>query len=252
MLSSTATRNPFSASEAPAERSLRFAFATTWRTDHPATDELAEVIVTALRAAGHEVLDREVAVPGEAEGKDELTVLLAELSDDLTDYLARRPGAGVTSLAEVIEWENDHAEFELAHFGHELFEAALATGGRAGEEYEAARRRNLAWAIDTCLQPALEGVDVLLAPAYGPSWKSDLAVGGHPGPASPATTPAAIAGWPIMSVPIGLVHGLPVGLAILGRAHDEWTVLAAGRVIESLVDARGALGRPTWETPTRG
>ena len=241
-----------SASEAPAERSLRFAFATTWHTDHPATDELAEVIVTALRAAGHEVLDREVAVPGEAEGKDELTVLLAELCDDLTDYLARRPGAGVTSLAEVIEWENAHAESELAHFGHELFEAALATGGRAGEEYEAARRRNLAWAIDTCLQPALEGVDVLLAPAYGPSWKSDLAVGGHPGPASPATTPAAIAGWPIMSVPIGLVHGLPVGLAILGRAHDEWTVLAAGRVIESLVDARGALGRPTWETPTRG
>ena len=241
-----------SASEAPPDRSLRFAVATTWRTDHPATDALVDALVAALRAAGHDVIDREVAVPGEEEGSDELAVLLGELHDDLSDYLARRPGEGVTSLAEVVEWENAHAETELAHFGHDLFDAALATGGRAGDAYEAARRRNLAWAIDTCLQPALEGVDVLLAPAYGPAWKSDLAVGGHPGPASVATMPAAIAGWPIMNVPIGLVHGLPVGLAILGRAHDEWTVLAAGRVVESLVDARGALGRPTWEVPTRG
>ena len=241
-----------SASDPTPERSLRFAVATSWRTDHPATDDLFDAIVAALRAAGHDVIDRDVAAPGEAEGQDELTVLLAELHDDLSDYLARRPGEGVKSLAEVIAWENDHAASELAHFGHDLFDMALATGGRAGEAYEAARRRNLAWAIDTCLQPALDGVDVLLAPAYGPSWKSDLAVGGHPGPASAATMPAAIAGWPIMNVPIGLVHGLPVGLAILGRAHDEWTVLAAGRVIEALVDARGPLGRPTWEVPTRG
>ena len=241
-----------SASEAPPERSLRFAVATTWRTGHPATDELFDVIVAALRAAGHDVVDREVAVPGDEEGNDELAVLLGELHDDLSEYLARRPGEGVKSLAEVIEWENAHADNELAHFGHDLFDIALATGGRAGEAYEAARRRNLTWAIDTCLQPALEDVDVLIAPAYGPSWKSDLAVGGHPGPASVATMPAAIAGWPIMSVPIGLVHGLPVGLAILARAHDEWTVLAAGGVIEELVDARGALGRPFWESPSRG
>ncbi|HSN02143.1 MAG TPA: amidase family protein, partial [Acidimicrobiales bacterium] len=61
-----------SASEPPPERPLRFALATTWRTDHPATDALVEATVASLRAAGHDVTDREVAVPGEAEGADEL------------------------------------------------------------------------------------------------------------------------------------------------------------------------------------
>ena len=241
-----------SASEAPAPRAVRFGVAANWRTDHPATDALFDEVVSALRDAGHEVLVRDAALPGDQEGADELAVLVGELADDLSAYLAQRPGEGVASLADVVAFEDAHASVEQPHFGHDLFEQALASGGRAGGAYAGARARNLAWAIETCLAPALADVDVLLAPAYGPSWKSDLAVGGHPGPASVATMPAAVAGWPIMSVPMGLVHDLPVGLAILGRAHDEWTLLEAGRVIEGVVDARGGLPRPYWTPPTRG
>ncbi len=241
-----------SASEAPPARSVRFGVAGNWRTDHPATDALFDEVVASLRGAGHDVLVRDVALPGDQEGADELAVLLAELADDLSAYLAQRPGEGVASLADVVAFEDAHAPVELAHFGHDLFEQALASGGRAGEAYEPARARNLAWAIETCLNPALADVDVLLAPAYGPSWKSDLAVGGHPGPASVATMPAAIAGWPIASVPMGLVHDLPVGLAILGRAHSEWSILEAARIIEAVVDSRGGMPRPFWSPPTRG
>ena len=231
------------------EEPLTYVVAANWRTEHPATDALFDDLVAALRGTGAVVRERDLAVPGEQEGNDELTVLQCEIVDDLTAYLADRPGEGVSSLAEVVDYEDREAAREQRYFGHDHFLAALASGGRAGEAYAPARRRNLDWAIATCLEPAFEGAHVVLAPAYGPAWKSDLVVGGHPGPASVATMAPAIAGWPIASVPLGLVHGLPVGVAVLGRAHDEWTVLAAARALEALI---GPLTRPSWRAPRRG
>lgn len=229
-----------------------FSVATNWRTGHPETDQLFDDIVAALRAAGATVTNRELDVPGEQEENDELTVLLCELVDDLSEYLKGRPGAGVSSLAEVVAFEDEFRSREQKYFGHDLFTAAIETGGRSGAAYSAARRRNLAWAIDACLKPGLEGADVVIAPAYGPAWKSDLAVGGHPGPASVATMAPAIAGWPIMSVPMGLVQNLPVGLAVIGRPHDEWTMIDAARRLERVVAQHGALPRPLWNVPCRG
>ena len=98
----------------------------------------------------------------------------------------------------------------------------------------------------------MEGADVLIAPAYGPSWKSDLPVGGHPGPASPVTTPAAIAGWPILSLPMGLVDRLPVGLAIVGRPGSEWMMLDAAIRLETIIHAESPLPEPRWAAPSRG
>jgi amidase len=231
---------------------LRIGVAVNWRSSHPATDQLFDEVVADMHASGLRVGERELAVPGEAEGNDELVVLLSELSDDLSAYLKDRPGAGVASLADVIAYEDQFRDVEQAFFGHDFFLKAVDTGGRAGAEYAGSRERNLRWAIDTCLTPGLDGFDVVVAPSYGPAWKSDLAVGGHPGPASVATMAPAIAGWPIMSVPIGLVQGLPVGMAIIGRPHDEWTMLAVARQIEDIVALRGALPRPFWKPPVRG
>jgi amidase len=229
----------------------RFAVTTTWRTDHAPTDELIDRVVAELRAAGHPVAECAPAAPGEAEGGDEITVLLAELLDDLSSYLAERPGEGVRSLADVVAFENAHAAVELPFFGHDLFEAALAIGGRRGPDYAEARARNLEWATASCLA-ALDGVDVALAPAYGPAWKSDLALGGSPPHVSSGiTTPPAITGWPIISVPVGFVDGLPVGLAMIARPHAEWSLLDAARIVESLVgDVTRA--RPAWRGPVRG
>ncbi len=229
-----------------------FAVATTWRTGHPQTDELFDQVVAALREGGLSIVDREAAVPGEAEGNDEAAVLFAELYDDLSEYLAERPGEGVHSLADVVAYEDEHRDREQIYFGHENFLTSIMSGGRAGGLYADARRRNLAWALDTCLTPALADVDLLIAPAFGPSWKSDLVVGGHPGPASPATTAPAIAGWPILSLPMGLIGGLPVGLAIVGRAKSEWTILEGARRIERLVHQRSPLPLPSWSPPSRG
>jgi amidase len=226
-----------------------FAVATTWRTGHPQTDQLFDDVVASLRDGGLSIIDREAALPGEAEGNDEAAVLFAELFDDLSEYLAERPGEGVRSLADVVAYEDEHRDLEQIYFGHENFTTSIMSGGRAGGLYAEARRRNLEWAIETCLTPALVDVDLLIAPAFGPSWKSDLIVGGHPGPASPATTAPAIAGWPILSLPIGLIGGLPVGLAVVGRANSEWTILEGARHIERLVSP---LPLPSWSPASRG
>src|SRR5665213_1686466 len=235
------------------DRSPRFVHATTWRAEHTPTDRLVDGFVATLGRSGASVEGRPVATPGPEVVNDEFVVLLSELVDDLGAYLAARPGDGVRSLADVVAHEVAHAEDELPWFGHELFVQALATTGRSGDGYAAARARNIEWAVSTCLEPALEGADVLLAPAYGPAWKSDLVVGGHAAAVSSwVTTPAAIAGWPIMSVPIGLVHGLPVGLALIARPGDEWTLLAAAARVEALVAATDPLPRPRWRHPGRG
>ena len=234
------------------DKEIRFAVATNWRTGHGATDALFDQLVTNLKASGEIVIERTVAEADAQVGGDEVAVLLAELKEDLTSYLASRPGEGVKSLAEVIAYEDQHADIEQPYFGHEFFEQAQATAGR-DEAYREARARNLAWAIETCLTPALQDVEVLLAPGYAPAWKSDLTVGGHGSAlASPATSPAAIAGWPIATVPMGLVGGLPVGVALLARANDEWTLLNAARRIEAVVNATSPLPHPTFLAPQRG
>jgi amidase len=181
-------------------------------------------------------------------GEDEFTVLLCELHDDLSAYLAARPGEGPRSLSEVIRHEDAHAERELAVFGHDLLERSLATGGRAHRDYAGARERNLAWARET-LEAALGEGDVALSGAYAPAWKSDLVNGDHPAGVSPAIQAAAIVGWPILSLPVGLVGGLPVGLTLVARAGEEWTLLDAARLVERLV---APVGRPTWTVPGRG
>jgi len=226
-------------------RDLRVGVARTWRTGHRATDELFDATVLRLEAAGATVHDVVAAVPSSTVEEDELVVLLCELVDGLAAYLPTRGPEGPQNLPEVIAHENHHAGVELPYFGHDLFVQAVALGGRDTDTYRAARARNLAWALETCLVPALAGIDVLIAPTYGPAWKSDLVLGDQSSAISPITTAPAIAGWPIASAPMGLVQGLPVGLGAVGRPGSEALLLAVCRAIEQPA-------RPTFGPPTRG
>jgi amidase len=224
---------------------LRIGVARNWRTGHPATDALFEQAVDRIRGCGAELVDVSPAVPTDEVHADEVTVLLCELKEGMDRYMGSRGPGGPQTLAEVVAYEDAHAEIEQPYFGHELFEQALDLGGCDSDRYREARARNLAWALQTCLEPAMSGVDLMVSATYGPAWKSDLILGGHPAASSPATTAPAIAGWPIATVPMGLAEGLPVGLGIIGRPGSEAVMLALGAAVEQPA-------RPTWIDPKRG
>lgn len=212
-----------------------------WLTGEAAVDALFAERLAQLQAVGVRVAEVDVpALVDEVDG-DEVTVLTHEMADDLGDYLATRPGSPVRGVADVVRFNREHADLELADFGQEHLEAAAASGGRAGSAYAPARRRNLAWAVDATLVPALAtGADALVAPAYGTAWASDLARGDS-FRGGLVTTPAAIAGWPILTLPMGLVDGLPVGMSLVGPGGADATLLAIGRRIERVLGWGGRM-----------
>jgi amidase len=232
----------------------RIAVATNLMTGHPATDELFLDVVETARKAGTSFADITVLEVDAAIGGDEVTVLISEMSDDLTAFLKRRGGAGPSTLAECVDFENEHRDVELPFFGHEFFDQALASGGRDGEKYREARARNVSWAIDQCLTPALADVDCYIAPCYSPAWKNDLLLGGSGGAHwSQVTQAPAIAGWPIATVPMGIVGGLPVGLSIVGRPGSEPILLAVCAGFEDALNlAAGDALRPSFIAPEKG
>ena len=230
--------------------------AAGWLTGHQPTDDHFVEALRVLEVAGITLTPVEVQAPEAAVGEAELHVLLCETKDGLDAHLAARPGEGVRSLADVLAFNEAHAEAELAHFGQEFFALAEETGGAVNPTYADARARCLAWALDTALVPAITeagGPDFLVAPAYAPACKADLALGDPMIGGSAAITAAAIAGWPILCIPTGTVAGLPVGLVVVARAHDEARLLAVGHVVEAALGLRasGAL-TPAWHPVTRG
>jgi amidase len=227
---------------------------SAWLCGHAGTDDLFSTTVDIV--AAHVRAVRPVDVPFTASDvhADQVAVLLGELLDDMDAYLAQRPGAGVASLADVVSFNAAHADAELSVFGQEFLEGAVAAGGRRSPAYQRARERNVAWARDSCLGPAMAtGVDVLIAPAYRPAWKSDLTHGDQLSGGGAICTPAAILGWPILTVPMGLVDGLPVGLSILGPAGSEASLIAVGHALETALGLAASRSlRPAWRAPSRG
>ncbi len=173
--------------------------------------------------------------PEESMWADEYTVLLYEFREGLDAYLASSPAdIPVRSLADVIAWNVANAESELRWFGQEIFLEAAQTTDR--ETYQAARANSLRLAgaegIDRLL--AEHDVALLVAPTLGPAWKIDLVLGDRPGDGIGAGSLAAIAGYPHLTVPMGAVEGLPVGLSFISHKWSDHRVLQAGTAYESV------------------
>lgn len=232
--------------------SLRIGAVDAWRTGHAGTDALFDELLGVMTSDFVNLTASEmVATPEDAQA-DEFTVLVHELRSDLDVYLAGRvTGAGPRSVSDVVAFNLHNVSSELVHFGQEIFEMAAAGAGRRAPEYAVARSRNLEW-VRKHLLAALDENDVLIAPAYMPAWKTDFVLG-HPPAGGAVTTPAAIAGLPIVTVPMGLVAGLPVAVALVGGARSEEMLIATARRIEARL---GLAGDPQWGpqfvAPTRG
>ncbi|MGB3166475.1 MAG: amidase [Alteraurantiacibacter sp.] len=168
-----------------------------------------------------------------AMGRDEFTVLLYEFREGLDAYLAGSPAdIPVRSLADVIAFNEANADTEMRWFGQDIFVAALQTTDRAA--YEAARANSFRLAgpegIDALL--AKHDVAFLVAPTRGPAWVSDLVNGDNYRSGIGFGSFAAIAGYPHLTVPMGAIEGLPVGLSFIGTAWSDHAILQAGAAYE--------------------
>ena len=213
-------------------RTLQVGFVDRWITGDDRTDRLVEnaVLTHALEFA--RISRAEVPETTEDVHVDEFTVLLAELVTELDAYLAGRSDCAVDSLAAVIDFNEREAARELVHFGQEFFEQARDSGGKSSDAYRDARRRNVAWA-ESVFAPLWNDFDVVVAPAYAPAWTTDFGKGHAEARGGAVTTPAAIAGLPTVTIPCGVVDGLPVGVSFVGPAHSEAVLIAVARSVEA-------------------
>lgn len=211
----------------------------------PATDQVFEQALKAMRQAGAILVDP-VTIPHlHAFDNDENLATSYEFKHDLNAYLATRTGLKVHSLANIIAFNKAHAAEEMPWFGQQLMVAAEARGPLSDPAYRHARAeaRRLAGpaGIDAAL--AAHHLDALVAPTTGPAWTIDLVNGSHfPGGSAGE---AAVAGYPDISVPMGFVHGLPVGISFFGAKWSEPILISIASGFEHVTHARRA---PTFRT----
>jgi amidase len=203
---------------------------------HPETDTVFAHALDVLRASGATLVEIEKWPGLDAIGDAELKVLLTELRVDMAAYLGSTPNTITTrTLADLIAFNKAHADRELGLFGQELFEKGEATTGLDDADYKAARALSLRLAgvdgIDKML--ADNKLDALVAPTAGPAWVVDTVNGDHS--AGNASTLPAVAGYPHLTVPMGLVFGLPVGFSFIGPAWSEARLLGFGYAFEQAI-----------------
>lgn len=185
-----------------------------------------------LAAAGAVLVD--VALDAKSWSKDGYTVLLHEFKVGINAYLAAhaRPGQPAT-LQGLIDFNEAHAARVMPHFGQEVFLAAQATTGLRAPAYLAARRNvHAKTAVAIVELIAKHNLDALVSPSAPPAWKTRYE-SGDPAIAC-SSGPAAAAGLPHLTLPMGRVNGLPVGLSLFGRAWDDAAILALGQAYERL------------------
>ncbi len=213
--------------------------------DMPALEKLRfDAALAVLKAQGAVLVDVTDKPKTDGMGDAETDVLKFELKTDLDKYLASTPAAVKTrTLADVIAFNKANADTELPFFGQELFEMAAASKGVDEPTYKAQREKSLTLAkgaIDTILKNA--NATMLVEPTYGPTWPSDVVSGDFFNAPSSSELPA-ISGYPNLTVPMGLVRGLPVGISFVGPAYSEQALLNAGYAYEQAAKARVA---PTY------
>ena len=190
-----------------------------------------------LRQLGAEVIDP-VELPG-AEGitEPEFTALLHEFKRDLNTYLGVLPGQHPATLAELIDFNARNAWRVLAHFGQETFEQAQATSGDPTDPVALAAREQATRRARESLDGPLAAyrLDAVLSVTATPAWLTDYVLGDHV--VLHTSSPAAVAGYPAISVPAGQVRGLPVGLSFMGPAWSEPRLIALAYAFEQAAQA---------------
>jgi amidase len=190
---------------------------------HEGVDALLQKAIDHMKSAGAEILEVGL-LDGLKNDNEEFEVLKFEFKDGLNKYLAQAKGK-VKSLEELIRFNAENAERIMPYFGQEILEASQLMGDLNTPAYRKALEKVLATrkAIDDLLSSYK--LDAICGPTNGPSWCTDLINGDHFNGYG-MYGPAAMSGYPSISVPMGMVHDLPVGLCFFGGAFEEGKLIS--------------------------
>jgi amidase len=216
---------------------------------NPDVDAEIAKALQVLQAQGAQLVDVEIPNVNKYDST-ETEVLLHEFKADLAAYLKDyAPHAPVRNMADLVEFNRQHADKEMPYFGQEYLERAAAKGGLDEQVYLDAlannHRYSRAEGIDQVMRE--HRLDALVAPTDGPAWLTDFINGDHYN--ASFSSPAAVAGYPHVTVPAGYVHGLPVGLSFVGGSYTEAKLIGMAYAYEQATRHRRAPQFPASVSP---
>jgi amidase len=210
----------------------------TFLKHHEGIDKLLKEALAQMEQAGATIVEVEFMAKTAEFGKAEFDRLEFEFKDGLNKYLATA-NAKVKSLKEVIAFNKQNEPTAMPWFKQEILESSERKGDLTSKEYIA----------DNLLLDKLKSfinelfitndLDALCGPATGTPWCNDVINGDH-WTGYGAYTPAAIVGYPSITVPMGFLSGLPVGLAFIGQVFNEQALIAIGYAYEQKSQNRRA------------
>jgi amidase len=206
---------------------------------HPRVDALMDSLLSELTRLGAQITDPVALKKSSELEAAEIEVLRYEMKADMNAYLAQLgPGAPVKTLKDIIDFNNQHRDIELQWFGQEELLKSQAKGPLTDKAYLDAlatcKRMARTEGIDAVMDK--DNLDAIIAPSSTPAHLTDWVTGDHG--LGDSTTPAAVAGYPSITVPAGFVFGLPVGISFFGRAWTEPKLVRIAFAFEQSTRAR--------------
>lgn len=200
-------------------------------------DRIMHDAILALKHLGATIVDP-TDLPSHGKYDDtELEVLLYEFKADINSYLKARD-LHAKSLEDLIRLNEELKDAEMPFFGQELFHQAQAKGPLTDSKYRNALAKNHRMSRKEGIDAVMteHRLDAILAPTGGPAWTTDLLNGDHFTGGS--STPAAVSGYPAITVPAGFIRGLPVGMTLFGRKWSEPTLIRLAYAFEQETKVR--------------
>lgn len=208
---------------------------------NPRILKIFDFCIEVMKKLGAEIIDPADVPNFDKFGKTELDVLHYEFKADLNKYLkSLSDGARVHSMADVIKFNEENSDKVLPYFGQEHMMTAVEKPSLSDKKYRDALAKNHLYARTKGLDAAMRKhkLDALVMPSGGPSWVIDLVNGDSSNWDMESTSPAAVAGYPHITVPAGYVFGLPVGLSFVGKAWQEPTLIKFAYAFEQATQLR--------------
>ncbi len=208
---------------------------------NPRVTKIFETCLDAMKHLGAVIVDPADVKHFDKFGDSEMEVLHYEFKADLNAYLkALDEGARVHSMEDVIKFNEENDDQTMPYFGQERMTSALERGSLKSRKYTSALAKNLRLARKQGIDATMKkyALDAIVVPSGGPAWVIDLANGDAINWDMESTSPAAVAGYPHITVPAGYVFGLPVGISFFSTAWQEPTLIRLAYAFEQATQFR--------------